>query len=192
MKIKNNPFTAYQKAMIKTGTYFIECDIQWYYIYNPYMLLRITRETYITYFQTQNENQFPFVDNWEQTICFNKNRKNKSFDITYTEKINIAKTIPANNSYTAYKTAITINTGKYNCNVYAVTRAENPYCITINTDFIKPIEKIFSNDCIIAAGEKENKPLLFIDNLNDTLAFVLPVRYEKLQNVKSGIIADYS
>lgn len=192
MKIKNNPFTAYQKAMIKAGGYFIECDIQWYYIYNPYMLLRITRETYITYFQTQNENQFPFVEDWEQTICFNKNRKNKSFDITYTKKRNIASVIPANNNYSAVKTAITINTGSYNCNVYAVTSAENPFCITINNDFIKPIEKIFSDSSNIYAGENENKPLLWVDSLNDTLAFVLPVKYEKLQNVKSGIIADYS
>lgn len=191
MKIKNNPFAAYQKAMIKSGRYFIECDIRWYYIYNTYMLLRINREAYITYFQTQNENQFPFVDNLEQTICFNKNRKNKSFDITYTEKLNIAKLIPANNNCPAVKTAITINTGAYNCNVFAVTNAENPFCITINNDFIKPIEKIFSDSTNIYAGENENKPLLLVDSLSDTLAFVLPVRYDKLRSTKFGIISDY-
>ena len=192
MKIKNNPFAAYQKAMIKTGIYFIECDIQWYYIYNPYMLLRITREAYITYFQTQNEKHFPFVDDWEQTICFNKNRENKSFDITYTGKANIARLIPANNNCPAVKTVITINTGMYNCNVFAVTSAKNPFCITINNHFVKPIEKIFPDSANIYAGENENKPLLWVDSSNDVLAFVLPVRYDKLHNVKSGILADYS
>lgn len=191
--MKKNIFKKYMQLMKKSNIYYIENDLEWYYIFNSYMLLRVPSNVYRMYFNGYDPELFPVNDIYERTIEVRK-RRNERVQ-AYIEKSHIASAIPARNTFYAVKTKYSIDTGEYNCSCFVtMPEPENmlkPFITMIKNEFVAAFENIFnSEECFIYGGTNENKPLLFVEH--DYMGFVLPVIYNGNSAVQNAIIEEYT
>lgn len=195
--MRNNPFKKYQKIMRTKNNYsrkieyFIESDNGWYYIYNPFMLLRVNNKTYNTYFHGESPEQFPLMQDYEKTIAIRGKKNNLTMETI--NKLNIADRIPSDNNRPAIKTDVIIEDEHRNLKMryFLVSDETEPFITVLNNEFQKAFYDIFGYSTMLYGGENEHKPILYVDNQNDVIGFILPIREIDHKNIKQAIINQY-